>query len=93
MISVSLPDDLAQQLSAEPIERQYVLELGLKQWRVRQALKAFRRGEGTLAYAAKQAGISLREMFPLAYAHGLAPRIVPARPARDLLSPDQATNL
>jgi len=64
-------------LPTEPAERQRVLELGLRQWRIRQALEAFKRGEGSLAYAAKQAGISLREMIPLAYAHGLTPKVDP----------------
>lgn len=41
---------------------------------VRNALEAYRRGEGSLAHAARQAGISLREMIPLAYAHGLEPK-------------------
>ena len=92
-ISISLPDDLAQQMPAEPVERQRVFELGLKQWRVRQALEAFKRGEGTLAYAAKQAGVSLREMIPLAYAYGLAPKVDAARLSGGPLSLDQAATL
>src|SRR5713226_8890694 len=77
-ISISVPAELAEQLPDEPAERQAVLELGLREWRVRQALDAYRRGEGSLAYAAQQAGISLREMIPLAYAHGLTPKVDPA---------------
>lgn len=92
-ISILVPDDLAQQLPAEPAERQRVLELGIKQWRVRRALEAFKRGEGSLAYAAKQAGVSLREMIPLAYAHGLAPKVDPAWFLGGPLSPDQAARL
>ena len=40
MTTVSIPvtDELADQLPADPTERQRVLELGLKQWGVRPAL-------------------------------------------------------
>jgi hypothetical protein len=93
IISISVPDELAQQLPAEPTERQRVLEFGLQEWRVRQALETFKRGEGSLAYAAKQAGISLREMIPLAYAHGLTPKVDPAWLTGDPLSLDKATRL
>ena len=55
--------------------------LGLREWKVRKALDAYQRGEGSLAYAAQEAGISLREMIPLAYAHGVTPRSRPLRPA------------
>ncbi len=92
-ISILVSDDLAQQLPAEPAERQRVLELGIKQWRVRRALEAFQRGEGSLAYAAQQAGVSLREMIPLAYAHGLTPKVNPAWFPGGPLSLDQATRL
>jgi hypothetical protein len=43
----------------------------------REPLEAYRRGEGSLAFAAEQAGVSLREMVPLAYAHGLTPKVDP----------------
>ena len=65
-------------------ERQAVLELGLRERRIRLALEGYRRGEGSLAYAAQQAGIALREMVPLAYAHGLLPRADDAHAAGDL---------
>lgn len=74
-MTIAVPEELARQLPAGALERQEVLILGLREWRVRKALDAYERGEGTLAYAARQAGISLREMIPLAYAHGLAPRV------------------
>lgn len=92
-ISISVPDELAQQLPTEPTERQRVLELGLQQWRVRRALEAFKRGEGSLAYAAKQAGISLREMIPLAYAHGLTPKVEAAWLTGGPLPLDKASRL
>lgn len=76
-VSIPVPEELAEQLPDDPGERQDVLVLGLREWRVRKALDAYGRGEGSLAYAARQAGISLREMIPLAYAHGLAPKLDP----------------
>jgi hypothetical protein len=48
---------------------------GLREWRVRKALEAYARGEGTLAQAAQQAGVPLHEMIPLAYAHGFTPKV------------------
>jgi hypothetical protein len=77
-VSIPLPEDLARELPAEPEERQAVLELGLREWRIRRALEGYRQGTGSLAFAARQAGISLREMIPLAYAHGLEPKVDPA---------------
>jgi hypothetical protein len=74
-VSIDVPEELARQLPPDPRERQEVMVLGLREWKVRKALEAYSRGEGSLAYAAHQAGISLREMIPLAYAHGLSPRV------------------
>jgi hypothetical protein len=73
-VSISISEELARQLPPDPDQRQEVLVLGLREWRVRKALEAYRKGEGSLAYAARQAGVSLREMIPLAYAHGLVPK-------------------
>jgi len=73
-VSIPVPEELARQLPPDPEQRQEVLVLGLREWRVQKALNAYRQGEGSLAYAARQAGISLREMIPLAYAHGLEPK-------------------
>jgi hypothetical protein len=72
-VSIAVPEDLAHELP--PDQWREVLVLGLREWKVRKALEAYGRGEGSLAYAAQQAGISLREMIPLAYAHGLAPKV------------------
>lgn len=78
-VSIAVPEELVRQLPADPRERQEVLVLGLREWRVRKALEAYGRGEGSLAHAAHQAGVSLREMIPLAYAHGLTPRVETAQ--------------
>jgi hypothetical protein len=80
-VTITVPEELARQLPSSALERQEVLALGLREWQVRKALAAYGRGEGTLAYAASQVGISLREMIPLAYAHGLAPKVDSAEAA------------
>jgi hypothetical protein len=77
-VSITVPEELAGQMPADPGDRQQVLALGLREWRIRKALQAYKRGEGSLAHAAQQAGVSLREMIPLAYAHGLVPKVDPA---------------
>ena len=91
-ISIPVSAEFARQLPTDPIDRQRVLELGLREWRIRRSLEDFRRGEGSLAYAAKRAGISLREMIPMAYAHGLTPKVDPAS-LEAPLSLEQASKL
>jgi hypothetical protein len=91
-VTIPLPPEMAQELPPDPATRTEVLTIGLQQWRVRQALEAYRRGQGTLAYAAHQAGVSIRQIIPLAYAYGLLPEVDPAWLTDDL-SPDQAAEL
>lgn len=74
LVSFDLPAEVADELPREPAERARVLKMGLREWRITKALEAFGRGHGTLAFAAEQAGVPLREMIPLAYAHGLEPK-------------------
>ena len=77
-IIIQVSPEVAKDLPTEPEARAEVLALGLQHWRVRQALEAYRRGEGTLAYAAQRAGVSIRQIIPLAYAYGLTPPVDPA---------------
>ncbi len=77
-VTIPLSEEIARQLPAEEVERQAVIELGLREWHIRRALESYRQGNGSLAHAARQAGVSLREMIPLAYAHGLQPKVAPA---------------
>lgn len=91
-ISIAVSAHVADALPIDQAEREQILELGLKEWRVRRALEAYRTGGGTLAHAAAEEGISLREMIPLAFAHGLAPRI-DERWFTEPLSPDSASLL
>lgn len=89
-LSIPVPDELARQLPADPAEQQQVLLLGIREFRIRRALEAYKRGTGSLAFAAEQAGVSLREMIPQAYAHGIEPKVEPLDPD---LSAEHAANL
>ena len=73
-VTIPVSPDIAAQLPADVDELAEVLALGVKGWRIERALAAYRRGRGTLAYAADQAGVSVREMIAFAYAHGLEPK-------------------
>ncbi len=48
---------------------------------------------GSLAFAARMAGISLRQMIPLAYANGLEPEVDPELIKADELTLEQASEL
>ena len=76
-ITISASPEIVEQLPSDPAVQAQVLALGLRQWRIRQALEDYRHGRGTLAYAAERAGISIREMIPQAYAYGLMPVVDP----------------
>lgn len=76
-IARTVLDEFADQLPSDPAEQRQVFQLGLRELRIRKALDDYRRGEGSLAFAARQAGVPLREMIPLAYAHGLEPKVDP----------------
>jgi len=89
---LQLPDQLVEQMPKSSEEQREVIWLGLRQLRVRRALEQYRRGECTLAYAAQEAGITLREMIPLAYAHGLKPNVDPGL-LKGELTPEQAVHL
>jgi len=78
VLTIKLPPELAAQMPKEQTERQQVVVLGLAQLRIKKALEKYQRGECSLAYAAQQAGISLWEMIPFAYAYGLEPRVDPS---------------
>lgn len=92
-VSIPIPSSIADQLPTEPGEREQVVELGLREWRIRQALVAFELGEGSLAFAAQRAGIPLREMIPLAFAHGLEPRLAPEVEGKERLTLKEAADL
>ena len=92
-VTIPLSPELAEELPPDPATRAEVLAMGLRQWRVRhQALEAYRQGEATLAYAAQRAGVSIRQIVPLAFAYGLTPEIDPTWLSGEL-SLDQAAQL
>ncbi len=88
--SLRLPAILIDQMPRGVRAQREVITLGLQQWRVRKSLAKYRRGECTLAFAAQDAGVTLREMIPLAYAYGIEPAA--DLPDRDL-TPAEAARL
>lgn len=91
-VMIPVPTTIAQQLPPDADDLSELVILGLKSWRVAQALATYQRGRGPLVYAAEQAGVSLREMIALAYAHGLQPKNEP-RLGDSPLSLEQASTL
>ncbi len=73
-IIIRLPDTLVKELPEEESSLSEILKLGLKQLKIEKALEHYKKGGVSLARVAELAGISIREMIPLAYAHGLEPR-------------------
>jgi predicted HTH domain antitoxin len=73
-ITIRLPDTLVKELPEEESSLSEILKLGLKQMKIEKALERYKKGGMSLARVAELAGISIREMVPLAYAHGLEPR-------------------
>ncbi|MEP7009545.1 MAG: hypothetical protein ABJC13_04405 [Acidobacteriota bacterium] len=76
-IFVEAPTSVARELPSNLGDRTEILRLGLREWKILKALEADRKGEGTLAYAAHRAGISLWEIGAVAYSHGLGPDLDP----------------
>lgn len=76
-LKIEVSPKLAQELPLDPAARSKILEIGLRQWRIWEALESYRQGKGTLAHAAQKARIPLREMIPHAYAYGLTPKVDP----------------
>lgn len=89
---LKLPGQLVEQMPKSSEEQREIILLGLQQLRVKRALDRYRRGDCTLAYAAQEAGITLRKMIPLAYAHGLKPHVDPGLLESEL-TPEQAARL
>ncbi len=93
MIAIPIDPETEQALALDSEERHEVLRLGLREWNVRKALEACRRGEISLARAAEMAAVPLREMIPLAYAHGLSPKVPEALRGSGILSLKEAARL
>jgi predicted HTH domain antitoxin len=73
-ITIRLPDALIKELPEEESSLSEILKLGLKQLKIEKALERYKKGGISLARVAELAGIPIREMIPLAYAHGLEPK-------------------
>nr|QNO45968.1 hypothetical protein EBOGGPCF_00013 [Methanosarcinales archaeon ANME-2c ERB4]QNO46080.1 hypothetical protein FAKCHJAF_00017 [Methanosarcinales archaeon ANME-2c ERB4]QNO48845.1 hypothetical protein LEJCPHKL_00014 [Methanosarcinales archaeon ANME-2c ERB4] len=91
-VTLRLPDYLAETLPEEESPLCEILKLGLKQFRIERAIKRYKKDGVSLAKSAEMAGISIREMTSIAYAHGLEPKydesIVESR-----ITPEVAVNL
>ena len=73
-ITIRLPDTLVKELPEEESSLFEILKLGMKQLKIEKALERYKKGGISLARVAELADISIREMIPLAYAHGLEPK-------------------
>lgn len=89
---LKLPAKILDQMPRGVRAQREIITLGLQQWRVRKALEKYRRGECTLAFAAQDAGVTVREIVPLAYAYGLEPA-VDSRLLEHALTSDEAARL
>ena len=73
-ITIRLPDYLIEELPEAESSIHEILKLGLKQLKIEKAIARYKKGGVSLAKVAELAGISVREMIPIAYAHGLEPK-------------------
>ena len=84
-LTLQVPERLAQEFTHASQEfATQVLELGLRAWKIEQALQAYARGGLTLGAAAHLAGLAESEMARQAYAYGLEPRFSPETLAEEL---------
>jgi predicted HTH domain antitoxin len=73
-MTLTIPDSLAQELASASQEFYVeVLERGLRDLRIEQALDRYARGGMSFGAAARQAGVSLSELARHAYARGMEP--------------------
>lgn len=63
-VYLPVPARIVDRLPAEPGERERIVEPGVRELRIQEALAAFARGACSLAFAARKADIPLREMIP-----------------------------
>lgn len=85
IITLKLPAPLAQELSSA--SQQFLVELlerGLRELKMEQALAQYSRGNLSFGAAAQQAGVSQSELARYAYAQGLEPPFSPETLAEEL---------
>ena len=91
-ITIRLPDYLIEELPEGESSIYEILKLGLKQLKIEKAVERYKKGGVSLAKVAELAGISIREMIPIAYAHGLEPKYDKSLD-ESKISPEMATQL
>jgi len=91
-ITIRLPDHLVKELPEDESSIFDVLKLGLKQLKIEKAIERYKKGGVSLAKVAELAGISIREMIPIAYAHGLEPKYDRSLD-KSKISPERAATL
>ena len=91
-VTFRLPDYLAETLPAEESLLCEILNFGLKQFRIERAVKRYKKGGVSLEKAAELAGIPIREMISIAYAHVLEP-IYDESLVKSRIAPGVAVNL
>jgi predicted HTH domain antitoxin len=73
-ITVEIPEPLLGDLGVDQASVvQEVIELGVHQYKIRQALRLYQAGAGSLGYVAEQAGLSKRDLIREARARGIEP--------------------
>jgi hypothetical protein len=73
-MTLAIPDSLARELASASQEFYVaVLERGLADLKIEQALKRYAQGGMSFAAAARQAGVSSSELARHAYAQGMEP--------------------
>jgi predicted HTH domain antitoxin len=91
-ITIQLPDYLVRELPEEESAIHEILKFGLKQLKIEKAIERYKQGNVSLAKVAELAGISIREMIPIAYAHGLEPKYDESL-IESKINPEMAINL
>jgi hypothetical protein len=84
-ITLQLPEALARELSAaSQTFLLNILERGLRELKIDQALEQYRHGGLSFGAAAQQVGISQSELARQAYARGMEPSLSPDTLAEEL---------
>ena len=89
-ITLQLPESLARELgAASQAFLLNILERGLRELKIDQALEQYRQGSLSFGAAAQQAGVSQSELARQAYARGMEPSFSPETLAEELGSTAQ----
>jgi predicted HTH domain antitoxin len=83
-VTVKLPDELFEELQRRGADAERIVELGLRQLRMEEALTLFREGSMSIWRAARLARVGLRDMMLFAASRGVRPRCDPEMLAEEL---------